>query len=88
MSRGKAAGCGFLWGFGIVAVPSIALLCYGAFTSGGPGFCSMGQAVALMAGGIGLVIAVGTGLLGTLIGYLASREAGSFDEHLRGGDQQ
>ena len=60
---------GFLWGFGILAVPSIALLCYGAFTSGGPGFCSMGQVVALIGGGIGLAIAVVTGLIGMLIGY-------------------
>ena len=54
---------GFLIGFGILAVPSIGLLCFGGFASD----CSLG--LDILGGGIGLVIAVVTGLIGMLIGY-------------------
>ncbi len=61
---------GFLWGFGILAVPSIAVLCIAAFfIPGGAGFCGMWQAFVFIAGLIGLAIAVVTGLIGMLIGY-------------------
>ncbi len=68
---------GFLWGFGVLAVPAVALMAWVLFQSirfAGEdiGWGYFGLGILFVFSIAGLVAAVGTGLFGMLIGYIVS----------------
>ena len=69
---------GFLWGFGILAVPSLVLAMWGQvriwFVDLGTGEAAdLEEGLMIGFGSAGLVVSVVTGLIGMLIGYVIYR---------------
>ncbi len=60
---------GFLWGFGIVAVPTVVIVPLFIQATAAVRWSELGPPIVLILCGVGLAIAVATGLIGALIGY-------------------